>query len=56
MWDETLMITVGGWWLNENNTPSKWDNMTVEGVSNPAIFKLSEDQTANDHPESNDSN
>lgn len=56
MWDEDLMITVGGWWLNENNIPSKWDNMTVEGVGNSAIFKLSDDQTANKHPESNDDN
>ena len=56
MWDETLMMTVGGWWLNENNIPSKWDNMTVMGVSNPAIFKISDNQIANKHAESNDDN
>lgn len=51
MWDEDLMITVGGWWLNENNIPSKWDNMTVEGIGNPAIFELSESQDNELHPE-----
>lgn len=55
-WDETIMITVGGWWLNEKDVPTKWDNMTVVGVSNFATFKLSENQTNQKHPESNDHN
>lgn len=45
------IIHVGGWWLDENNTPSKWDTMTVHGIGNPAIFKLSENQTHNPHPD-----
>jgi hypothetical protein len=56
MWDETLMITIGGWWLNEKDIPTKWDNMTVQGISNPAVFKISENQTALNHPKSNESN
>lgn len=54
VWDESIMIIVGGWWLNENNVPTKWDNMTVSGIRNPAIFKPSENQNAEKHPQSND--
>ena len=46
------MINAGGWWLNQDNIPSKWDVMTVDGVSNPAIFKLSENQEHLPHPDS----
>ena len=57
VWDEdAVMIRTGGWWLDKENFPTKWDTMTVVGVSNPAIFKLSENQEAKKHPDSNDSN
>lgn len=48
----TPMISVGGWWLNKENIPEKWDSMTVHGVGNPAVFKLSDDQTAYEHSDS----
>lgn len=53
VWDETVMIIVGGWWLNQESIPTKWDNMTVLGVGNPAIFELAEDQTNCDHLDKN---
>ncbi|MDN3673104.1 hypothetical protein QWY99_08595 [Flavobacterium branchiarum] len=57
VWDkDAVIIRIGGWWLNNENVPTKWDTMTVVGVSNPAIFKLSENQLAEKHPESNDKN
>jgi hypothetical protein len=57
VWDETVMIIVGGWWLNKESIPTKWDNMTVSGIGNPAIFELAEDQTNYEHPDKNsDSN
>lgn len=57
VWDgDYVHIRVGGWWLDKDNVPTKWDTMTVVGVSNPAIFKLSENQLAEKHPESNDKN
>jgi hypothetical protein len=57
VWDkDVVMIRIGGWWLDKENVPAKWDTMTVVGVSNPAIFKLSENQLAEKHPESNDKN
>ena len=46
------IITAGGWWLNNESIPTKWDNFTVHNISNPEIFVLSEDQTANPHPDS----
>lgn len=49
---DSPMIRVGGWWLNSENVPSKWDSMTVYGIGNPAIFKLSENQTNFKHPDS----
>lgn len=55
VWDDTVMITVGGWWLDKESIPTKWDNMTVKGVGNPAVFELSEDQTNHKHPESKNS-
>jgi hypothetical protein len=48
------MIRVGGWWLDKNNIPKKWDNMTVYGVGNPAKFVLSESQENENHPDSVD--
>jgi hypothetical protein len=48
------MIKVGGWWLNSDNVPTKWDSMTVFGCGNPAIFKLSDNQTHSKHPDSTD--
>ena len=48
------MIRVGGWWLNDKNVPTKWDTMTVTGVGNPAKFELSKNQKAERHPESTD--
>ena len=57
VWDaDQVMIRAGGWWLDKNNIPTKWDTMTVVGVSNNAVFKLSDDQTAEKHPEANDNN
>jgi hypothetical protein len=47
------MITAAGWWLNSESIPEKWDQMAVEGVMNPAIFKLSANQENLPHPESN---
>lgn len=49
---DTVNIVVAGWWLDKQSIPSKWDNMTVKGIGNPAIFELSEDQTNHKHPES----
>jgi hypothetical protein len=55
VWDnDAVMIRIGGWWLDKENVPTKWDTMTVCGVSNPAIFKLSENQENEKHPDSND--
>lgn len=51
----SVIITVGGWWLDKDSIPTKWDNMTVYGIGNPAIFELSENQTNHKHPESEDS-
>ena len=48
------MITVGGWWLNSENIPTKWDDMTVSGIGNPAVFKVSENQINHKHPDSTD--
>ena len=48
------MITVGGWWLNSENVPTKWDDMTVSGIGNPAVFKVSENQINLKHPDSTD--
>lgn len=45
------IIRVGGWWLNTENIPTKWDTMTVSGIGNPAIFKMSENQINLDHPD-----
>jgi hypothetical protein len=47
-----IFITVGGWWLDNENTPTKWDTMTVMGVSNSAEFVLSENQINKKHPDS----
>ena len=46
------MISVGGWWLNSDNVPTKWDNMTVSGIGNPAVFQVSDNQIALNHPDS----
>lgn len=46
-----IFIRVGGWWLNSENIPTKWDTMTVFGVSNFAEFILSENQENFDHPD-----
>jgi hypothetical protein len=45
-------IIVGGWWLDKDNVPSKWDNMTVLGAVNSAVFELSGNQETKPHPES----
>ena len=50
--DNSPMIRVGGWWLDSENIPTKWDNMTVYGCGNPAVFKFSDDQTHFNHPDS----
>jgi hypothetical protein len=52
VFDKMPMIRVGGWWLDVNNIPAKWDNMTVFGVGNPAKFVLSENQEHEKHPDS----
>jgi hypothetical protein len=52
VFDKMPMIRVGGWWLDANNVPAKWDNMTVFGVCNPAKFLLSENQINEKHPDS----
>ena len=46
------ILSAGGWWLNDDNIPSKWDTMTVLGVGNNALFELDPDQTALPHPDS----
>jgi len=52
VYDKTdIFIRVGGWWLNSENVPTKWDTMTVLGVGNAAEFILSENQENLDHPE-----
>lgn len=40
------IVVVGGWWINKlTNKAEKWDSSAVVlGVSNPAVFKLAEDQ------------
>lgn len=38
------IIQVGGWWLNSENIPTKWDSFSVFGVSNKAEFILSTNQ------------
>jgi hypothetical protein len=51
VFDKTdIFIRVGGWWLDNENTPTKWDTMTVMGVSNSAEFVLSENQINKKHP------
>lgn len=52
MFSNNPWIEVSGWWLDENNIPKTWSNFTIYGISNPTIFKLSEDQTHHPHPES----
>lgn len=47
-----IFIRVGGWWLDKENTPTKWDTMTVMGVGNAAVFILSENQINKKHPDS----
>lgn len=37
-------IQCDGYWLNEDNETAKQDSMTVFGVGNPAILKLSNNQ------------
>lgn len=49
---DSPMIKVGGWWLDKENIPKKWDTMTVYGVGNPAIFKISDNQNHLKHPDS----
>lgn len=44
-------IRAAGWWLNEDNVPTKRDDMTVFGVGNPAVFKESDNQEHKPHPE-----
>lgn len=51
-----IFIRVGGWWLNEENIPTKWDTMTVLGVCNAATFVLSENQTNKPHPDAKPKN
>lgn len=55
VWGDQVSIIVAGWWLDKESIPTKWDNMIVKGVGNPAVFELSEDQTNHKHPESTDS-
>jgi len=45
------IISAGGWWLNENHVPTKWDQLTVANISNPTVLVLSSDQTALPHPD-----
>jgi len=40
----TFMCRCGGWWLDENDIPAKWDNMVVYGAGNNAVFELSKRQ------------
>jgi len=48
---KNVIITCGGWWLNEKSIPTKWDTFSVFGVYNKAEFKLSEDQHTEKHPD-----
>lgn len=50
VFDRNAMIQIGGWWLDENGVPGKWDQMIVYGVSNPAVFELCGDQVHHPHP------
>ena len=52
--NNAVITRVGGWWLDKFNTPKKWTNETILGVSNPAIFELSNNQEHNKHPDSNE--
>lgn len=54
--EKDIFIRVGGWWLNNESIPTKWDSMTVMGVSNAAVFELSENQENKNHPDKNESN
>jgi len=51
-----IFIRVGGWWLDAVNVPAKWDTMTVLGVGNPAVFKLSENQINEECPNASNEN
>lgn len=47
-------IRLGGWWLDQNNVPVKWDTLLVGGlVNNPTKLVLSKNQVHKPHPESN---
>jgi hypothetical protein len=49
--DAEALIRVGGWWLDQNNIPAKWDTRVVGGaVGNPDVFILSKNQKARPHP------
>jgi hypothetical protein len=43
-------VRCGGWWLDDTDTPTKWDCMTIYGAVNSAVLKLSENQTNNPVP------
>lgn len=49
--DKHCLIIASGWWLNADSVPTKWANLTIEGVSNPDFLTLSEDQTNHPHPD-----
>ena len=46
----SMFVSACGWWLDENNTPAKWDTMVISGASNNAEFKLSDSQANNPVP------
>lgn len=41
-----------GWWLDQNNSPKKWDNLILKGFANVVKVQLCEDQTHLPHPNS----
>lgn len=48
---EDILLEAWGWWLDKNDVPKTWKGYTVYGVGNPTVFRLSENQKHNKHPE-----
>ena len=49
---DTLAIQVGGWWLDKDSVPKKWECRYVSGTMNPTLFALSDNQINKPHPDS----
>lgn len=46
------IIQAGGWWLDDNGVPAEWETRIVAGIGNPTVFRLSDDQHNEPHPDS----